>query len=119
MSNHVSPATEILLVHFPSNYSEADQKKFEDNVKELIGTIERDSGTYTASAGGWVVEELTIPATSEKSKAYLVLLGWQSVEAHLAHRETQSFKDNIHLLRKAKDLKHLQVVHYSGKQVNK
>lgn len=41
------------------------------------------------------------------------------MEDHLAFRETQAFKDNIHLLRGAKDLKHITVVHYSGTQVQK
>ncbi|KAJ9651890.1 hypothetical protein H2198_008854 [Neophaeococcomyces mojaviensis] len=117
LSDHVSPATEILMVFFPADYSEADQKKFEDDLKKLVAVIEKEAKTYTASAGGWVVEEVDIPGTSEKGKAYQVLIGWQSVEAHLAFRETQPFKDNIHLLRGAKDLKTLAVTHYSGTQV--
>lgn len=41
------------------------------------------------------------------------------MEDHLAFRETQEFKDNIHLLRGNKDVKHITVVHYSGTQINK
>lgn len=119
LSDHVSPATEILTVHFPTDYSEADQTKFVNDFKKLVSVIEENAKTYTASAGGWIEEELTIPGTDEKSKAYAALIGWTSMEDHLAFRETQAFKDNIHLLRGAKDLKKVEVVHYSGTQVNK
>lgn len=119
LSDHVSPATEILTVYFPADYSESDSSKFVSDIKQLISVIEQNANTYKASAGGWVEEQLTIPGTSEKAKVYAALIGWTSMEDHLAFRETQAFKDNIHLLRKAKDLKHITVVHYSGTQVNK
>lgn len=119
LADHISPATEILTFFFPTNYSESDQKKFEDDLKKMVAVIEKEATTYKASAGGWVVEEIPIPDTSDKAKAYTALIGWESVEAHLAFRETQAFKDNIHLLRQAKDLKKLHVVHYHGTQVNK
>ena len=35
----------------------------------------------------------------KKGKAYVGVLGWESVEAHMSFRETQAFKDIIHLLR--------------------
>lgn len=117
LSDHVSPATEILTLYFPANFSRKEE--FVKNLKQFISTIENDSDTHTSSAGGWVEEELTIPGTSEKGTAYQCLLGWTSVEAHMAHREKQSFKDNIHLIRGDKDLKHLAVVHYHGTQINK
>lgn len=117
LSDHISPATEILNIYFPANFSGKDQ--FEKDLKQFIATIENDSDTHTASAGGWVEEEQTIPGTSDKSTMYQCFLGWKSVEAHLAHREKQSFKDNIHLLRGQKELKHLSVVHYHGTQINK
>lgn len=119
LSDHVSPATEILVVYFPTDYSESDQQTFVDGVKKVVSVIEKEAGTYTASAGGWIQEEIDIPGTSEKAKAYQAFIGWKSVEDHLAFRETQAFKDNIHHLRQAKDLKKLHVVHYHGTQINK
>jgi heme-degrading monooxygenase HmoA len=119
LSDHVSPVTEILLAFFPTDYSDADQKKFEDDLKKLVAAVEKNADTYTASAGGWVEEEILIPDTTDKAKAYAVFIGWQSVEAHQTFREHQSFKDNIHYVRQAKDLRHLRVVHYSGTLVNK
>lgn len=34
-----------------------------------------------------------------KGKAVVLVIGWESKEAHLAFRETDTFKENIHFLR--------------------
>ena len=117
LSDRVSPATEILMVYFPSDYSQADQDKFVEDFKRFVKAIEDNAKTYTASAGGWVVEDLTIPGTSEKGKAYAAFIGWTSMEDHMQFREAQAFKDNRHWLTDAKDLQHFEVVHYSGTEV--
>lgn len=119
LSKSNSPATEILLLYFPTDYSQADQDKFEANCQKLLGIVEKNSDKYTASAGGWVIEELTIPGTEEKAKAYSAQIGWKSVQDHLDFRSHEAFKENIHLLRGAKDLKKLAVVHYHGNEVSK
>lgn len=93
-----------------------DQKAFEDNLERLVAVFEKKSDGYRASAGGWVEEELSIPGNSEKAKAYVGCIGWRSVEAHMLFRETQAFKDNVHWLRGAKDLKTLNVVHVPLKE---
>lgn len=115
----MSPATEIITAYLPEDYSDADKKTFEENFKKLIAAVEKHAGTYKASAGGWVVEKLPIPGTSENGLVWTALIGWESVQAHLDFRQTQAFKDNIHWFRGAKDLKHVDVVHYNGTQVNK
>lgn len=115
LSAHVTPATEILTCYFPNDYSPSDQTAFDEVFKTFIAAVERDaSSTHTASARGWIQEEVPVPGSSEKAKAYSALIGWRSVEDHMAYRETQSFKDHIGLLRNAKDLKRLAAVHYSG-----
>ena len=119
LGRSTSPATEILLLYFPTDYSKADQDKFESDTKKLLGIVEKNSDKYTASAGGWVVEELAIPGTEEKAKAWAGFIGWKSVQDHLDFRFTEVFKENIHLLRGAKDLKKLAVVHYHGNEVQK
>jgi len=104
-------------MYFPTDYSKADQDKFEKDVKKLFAVTEEHASTYTADAGGWVVEELTIPDTKERAKVYSAFVGWQSVQAHLDFKEAEPFKENIYLLRGAKGLKKLEIVHYHGNQV--
>ncbi len=117
LSDVNTPACETLVMYFPSDYSQADQDKFEESIKKLVKVVEDNAETYTGSAGGWVVEELPIPGTEEKGKAYAAFIGWTSVQAHMDFRETQAFKDNAHHLRGAKDLKKLTVIHTSGTEV--
>ncbi|EXJ81149.1 hypothetical protein A1O3_07438 [Capronia epimyces CBS 606.96] len=112
-------ATEFITFYFPADYSEEDQKAVEERVKKLVKVIEGTAKGFKGSAGGWVAEELDLPDGSAKAKAFIGLLGWESVEAHLKFRGTQAFSDNIHLLREAKDLKKLAVFHVSSKEAHK
>ncbi|RMZ80855.1 hypothetical protein DV737_g2812, partial [Chaetothyriales sp. CBS 132003] len=113
-----TPATETLLAFFPSSYSQADQDQFEADFKNFVSALETHAAdVYTATASGWVVEELPIPnseSLDEKGKAFIAFIGWTSVQAHLDFRNAQAFKDNIHWLRGAKDLKGIKVVHVAS-----
>lgn len=100
-------------MYFPTSYSKEDQDKVAENAKAAIAIVEKEAKEYRASAGGWVEEEVDIPGTSEKAKAYVLLIGWTSVEAHLEFRSHSAFKDVIPLLRGNKDLKKLEAVHAS------
>ena len=117
LSDRVSPSTEILMVYFPSDYSQADQDKFVEDFKKLVKAIEDNADTYRGSAGGWVVEDIPIPGTSDKGKAYSAFIGWRSMEDHMQFRDTKTFKDNAHWLTDAKELKHFTMVHYGGTEV--
>ena len=106
--------TEIATMWFPTSYSQEDQDQVAENAKALASVLEKEATTYKASVGGWVDEEIDVPGTNgEKGKAYVLLIGWTSVEAHIEFRTTQAFKDNIHYLRGAKDLKKIEAVHAS------
>ncbi|KIW70731.1 hypothetical protein PV04_02972 [Phialophora macrospora] len=108
--------TEFLSVYFPADYSPEDQQTFHEGMKKFGSIVQRDWEECRGTAGGWVAEELEDPKTGEKAKVYVCLLGWPGVESHMKFRETQSFKDNVHLLRGAKDLKNVAVVHVASKE---
>jgi hypothetical protein len=122
---HVEPApptrafgevTEFIQIYFPADYSPEDQKVFHENMKKFGGIVEDNWKECRGTAGGWVVEELEDPKSGSKAKVYVELIGWVSVDSHMRYRETQAFKDSIHLLRGAKDLKNLAVVHVEAKE---
>jgi len=119
LSDTNAPATEVLTVTFPAAYSAADQSKFEADIKQLVGVIEAHADGYKGSAGGWSIEGVDSAKTSggDKAKTYVAVIGWQSVEHHLKFRERQEFKDNIHLLRGAKDMLGFDVFHVSFLEV--
>jgi hypothetical protein len=79
LSETNSPATELLTVYFPADYSSAQMAKFDADVKKLISACEGDAkGSYVAFAGGWCVEEEVVnPANAEvKGRAYFAAIGW-------------------------------------------
>lgn len=112
-------ATEFITMYFPTDYSAADQATFDENIRNFFGGVEGSAEGFKGASHGWVVEELKDPKSGELSKAYVILIGWTSVAAHMAYRETQSFKDNIHYLREAKDLKGLGVCHVHAQKADK
>lgn len=89
-----APVTEFATFYFdggpPSDYMEGVEK---------LGKMLDDQKPegYLGWAGGVTYEELEKEGV--KGKAGVLTIGWQSVDAHMAFRETQMFKDNIHLLR--------------------
>lgn len=111
--------TEISTFHFPPTYSAEDRSQFEQQVLQLVAILEAHVANWTDFAGGWATEKVPIPGTSEETTAFVACIGWQSVEAHFAFRETKIFKENEHLVGRAKSLKHVHMVHISATQVNR
>lgn len=90
-----APITEVATFYFggeaPSGY--------EDGVHQFRDIIDKDKAAgYLGSALG-ITHEDDVEREGAKGKAAVLVIGWQSVEAHMAFRETTTFKDNIHLLR--------------------
>jgi hypothetical protein len=115
-----SPATELLTAYFPKDYSTAQMDKFSADFETLAKNIEAGGeGYFVTGTGGWCVEdEITNPANAEmKGKAFFAAIGWKSVQRHLDFRSTDTFKDNIHLLRGADGLLGVHVEHYHGIEV--
>ena len=87
-----SPVTEVVTCYF-----EKENEGFQSKIDQLVKAISENAEGFKGAAGGWVFED--VEYEGKKGKAYVWLLGWESVEAHMAFRETQAFRDNIHLLR--------------------
>lgn len=87
-----SPTTEVLTCYF-----EKEDDGFQSKVDQLIKAISENAEGFKAASGGWVIED--VEYKGKKGKAYVAVLGWESVDAHMKFRETQAFRDNIHLLR--------------------
>ncbi|KAL8701467.1 MAG: hypothetical protein Q9201_004888 [Fulgogasparrea decipioides] len=91
--------TEVVGHYFSTDLSESDKSSFERNLMEFVKVLEQKAAGFTGFAGGWVIEELEHKEVEGKTKVWQSCIGWQSVEAHMAFRETQDFKDNVHLMR--------------------
>lgn len=119
LSNNTSPVTEISTFHFPPIYSAEDRSQFEQQLLQLVAILKMHVANWTEFAGGWAAEDVPIAGTSEETTAFVACIGWQSVEAHFAFRESKTFKENEHLVSQAKGLKHIHMVHISATQVNR
>ena len=87
-----SPFTEVL-----TSYHEKEDESYDSKFNQLIKVIQENGGRLKAASGGWIIED--VEYKGKKGKAYMGVLGWESVEAHMSFRETQAFKDNTHLAR--------------------
>ena len=96
VSSTTSPVTEVITAYFTSH-----DAAFEENVKKLTGVLKEKAEGFRAASGGWIVEDVEHESLGEgkKGKAYAAVIGWESVEAHMKFRETEDFKQGIHLLR--------------------
>lgn len=93
-----SAVTEVVGHYFAADISESDQSSFESNLKKFVKVLEGKADGFTAFAGGWVIEEQEHEEVKGKAKSWHSCIGWQSVDAHMAFRQTQDFKDNVHLM---------------------
>ena len=87
-----SPVTEVLTFYF-----EGENDGFDSKLRQFIKVISDNAEGFKAASGGWVIED--VEYKGKKGKAYVAILGWESVEAHMNFRETQTFKDNINIVR--------------------
>lgn len=92
-----APVTELATFYLPSKTStfQTNLEKFEKAASE--------SGTngFLGIATAWSIEDVEHEGFGEgkTGKSLLLAIGWESIDAHMAFRETDVFKDNIGLLR--------------------
>lgn len=95
--------------------SPEDRSSFDEDARVKLMKVFKDHAKgYRSSTGGWVEEELE--HEGEKALVYTLLIAWDSVDLHLAFRNADEFKKNIHLLRGNKDGLGVDVVHCSFKE---
>ncbi|KAL3482792.1 hypothetical protein BJX62DRAFT_245525 [Aspergillus germanicus] len=105
-----APVTEVMTSYFPANYSTEDQKQYDSGTKEFLEACQTIAGGPLSSSAGWV-EEIQEIQGGEMAKAYVALLGWDSVEHHMAFRETEAFKELTKKMERPKGLKKMESVH--------
>ena len=97
-SSTSSAVTEMATMYFPITFSSDDQSSYTESCSKFIKIVTGADGC-TGAAAGWVIEELEHTSVEGKAKAFMLVIGWGRVEEHMAFRETQAFKENIHFMR--------------------
>lgn len=111
-----APVTEVMTTYYPADYSADDQKKYHNSTTKFLEACRSLDGGCLSCTSGWVDEVQEIEG--EKLKAYVALLGWKSVDHHLAFRETASFKKLIEGMDQPRDWEKMEAVHVKVTEYN-
>ena len=108
-----APTTELASLYFELSYRQAD---FDASWAEFARLCNENAKGFHGCTGGWSIEDVEREdIDGGKARVFLAALGWDSVEAHMAFRETPAFKEAIPLLRgkaKAIEVHHVKFQPY-------
>ena len=120
LHEETSPVTELFTAYFPKDYSEVKQREYVRRLETLVENVKTEGATENpikGYSGGWAVEDLVVPGTEEKGKAFLAIFGWESVEKHREVAGSDAFKRNRYLIDEVEGLRHRDVVHFTGRRI--
>lgn len=109
-----APVTEVATFYFGSKEAPADYLEGARKFAEIFEN-EKTAGFLGAALGLSHEDNLKSPKEGLEGRAAVLVIGWESVDAHMKVRETQLFKDNIHLLRngvKDAEVHHVQLMNF-------
>lgn len=102
-----NPVTELAALAVPSTLTPAEQTKWHEDIVAFRSALMEKVSQKDIRPLTWSTGYVERPATfdhpqspSGKAQVYLLAVGWESKEKHLAARETQEFADTIQPLRK-------------------
>ncbi|OQU95927.1 hypothetical protein CLAIMM_02082 [Cladophialophora immunda] len=116
LSEPHSPVTEIVTICFPLHLCKQSQEKVSADTKEFRSILEGPNGC-NGSAGGWILEEINPSGKEEKSKAFTMMFGWDSVEAHNDFMKKPHIQEHVHLIQGLPGLASLEMCHVTLTEV--
>ena len=107
-SDTFAPVTEIMTAFFPPSISPSAKSAFEDALASRSALLTAHGST--GSAGGWAEEP------QAQGVAYVAVVGWPSLAAHKAFRESKDFKEHGGLTG-THEITEISTVHVNGIEV--
>lgn len=109
---------EVVYGFFPVDLDIAQEQEILTHVQQFIDESQaaKPKGFSGESAHGFVLEDMDFKG--EQSRALMLILGWDSVESHMAYRDTKDFARTIPLLRTLPGLKGMQMWHVSNSEAH-
>lgn len=95
LSKPTSAVTEIATIYFPADISKESQDKVISDTTRFRDAV--GSGC-NASSGGWVLEDVDLPGQEKKGKAFIMMFGWDSIEAHTECVKTAKVQEHVPLI---------------------
>lgn len=92
-----SPITEIVTFYFAADFPEASHGKISSDTETFRKALAGPGGC-NASAGGWVQEQVDLPNEQGKGKAFVMVIGWDSVDAHVAFLQDPVVQKHVPLI---------------------
>jgi hypothetical protein len=92
-----SPVTEIVTFYFAADFPAASHDKISSDTKKFRAALEAPGGC-NSSAGGWVLEQVDLPNGQGKGKAFVMVIGWDSVDAHTEFLEDPIVQKHVPLI---------------------
>jgi len=103
LANSTAPVTEVFTAKFPSSISSSQKDEYAKNAEKFLEFLKTKQG-FTGASSGWSDEIV------DDAKLFVGVIGWTSVDAHMDLRNSQEFKDNVHLIR-SEDIKGVEMYH--------
>lgn len=93
--------TEVLLVWFPSEISPEVKDAATKRLQRFADVLAGHPVIHAINLGWGVENDFPVRDGEEGQKGSILtlMIGWPSIDAHMQFRETDMFKNNIHLLR--------------------
>ncbi|GAQ07071.1 hypothetical protein ALT_4392 [Aspergillus lentulus] len=100
-----NPVTELATMTFPSSLNPEEHKKLNSDLINLRVAL-TEKLDEKSRANSWAMAQVHRPGTFQHPKSpsgeafvYLLAVGWESVDAHMAARETKEFEESIKPIR--------------------
>lgn len=97
LDNYRSPITEIVTFYFAADFPDHLHDKVNADTTKFRKALEQQDGC-NASAGGWAIEQVDLPDGQGKGKSYIMIIGWDSIEAHTQALQLPAVKDHVPLI---------------------
>ncbi|KAI1338602.1 hypothetical protein F5Y15DRAFT_122342 [Xylariaceae sp. FL0016] len=114
-----SAVAEFVQLFFPGGdgFSGDEMAATALGVQHFLTEVEKEGpeGYTGETAAGWGVEEREFKG--EKCRVFALVIGWDSVQAHMNFRETEGFKKAIPIFRGLEGLRGSEMCHVSSKTV--
>ena len=93
LSRTPSGIIEHLICYFEPNLGEADRTRWGSVWGTFMKVLAEHAAGFKGFTSGWVLEEVQYEGNA--ATGFVATLGWDSVEVHLAYRDTKEFQESI------------------------
>lgn len=109
---------EVCHAYFPADISLVLQQDALARMNKFIDLTKQTAKGFSGEAACGIVQE-ELEFKGEKCRALVLVLGWDSVDAHMAFRDTEDFANSIPLMRGMEGLKGMEVFHVCNQVTEK